>query len=101
MQLHFEYLDQSGNRFDGRGANFRHVIDRDSGEIVGFVRSGGTGRHKSGGFEVSLFGGKYTAWSLHRAEECQAFILGVQTFLNHMIPAKQTKPKPRLVLALP
>jgi hypothetical protein len=98
MRLHFKWLDDSGKRFDGRGTDFRDVLDKDTGETVGFVRSRGVGGYGSGGIEVNLFNGKYIGW-LKRADECQGFILGVQAVLNHMLPMKPPKKKRRLIVA--
>jgi hypothetical protein len=89
MRLHFE-------KFDGRSQNYVDVIDRDSGEKVGHIHSNGVGRN-FGGIQVELFDGRYSA-RLNRIEECSGFVRGVEVVLNHMLPAKQKKSKPRLKL---
>jgi hypothetical protein len=89
MQLHFE-------RFDGRSFNSVDVIDRDSGEKVGLICSNGVGRYR-GGISVELFDGKYRA-QLKRYDECLGFVRGVEAVLNHMLPAKKKKPRPKLMV---
>ena len=69
--------------FNGRGVRCSTVFDEDTGKEVGYVGSHGVGRYRSGGLEVSLFGGKYRGW-LHSLPQCRAFILGVEAVLDHM-----------------
>jgi len=55
------------------------VIDRATGLAVGFIRS----ETHPGMRYVSLFDGKYQG-QFASSQECDAFIKGVETVLNHM-----------------
>ena len=81
MRLHCE-------KFDARARRGRPVIDQDTGEKVGYVISHGVGFAGYGGIDICLFGGKYQG-IVNTYNECWAFIKGVETVLNHMLPAKQ------------
>jgi hypothetical protein len=86
-------VDLHCEAFNGHDYNNTYIVDRDNGgEVVGLIRSRGTGFGRRGGIEVFLFDGKYTA-VFGTAPECRAFVRGVETVLNHMLPAKQKKPK--------
>jgi uncharacterized protein YraI len=78
-------------RFDGRSWNFERIVDQDTGNSVGYVKSEGVGFAGDGGIDVSLFDGKY-ARTLNRYEECWGFVKGVEAVLNHMVsvPAQRT-----------
>ena len=69
--------------FDGRGWNYRPVIDEDTGKEVGSIRSNGVGPYSSGGIRVSLFDGKY-AKTFNRRDECWGFVKGVEAVMNHL-----------------
>jgi hypothetical protein len=43
-----------------------------------------------GDIDVGLFDRRYTA-TFHRINECRAFLKGVETVLNHMIPATSSQ----------
>ena len=77
MHLKFE-------AFDGRGRNYRSVIDEDTGKEVGYIRSNGVGMYSGGGIQVSLFDDKYCI-TVSRYEECLGFIKGVEAVLRHMV----------------
>ena len=77
MRLHFK-------KFDGRSSNaYSDVIDTDTGERVGHITSNGVGFNNLGGIRVSLFDGKYEQ-EVNSYQECQGFVAGVQSVLNHM-----------------
>lgn len=83
MRLTFEV-------FDGRRHNVVEVFDQDTGDVVGHIRTDGTGFGSSGGIEISLFDDKYRG-TLSRYEECQGFVKGVSAVLNHMTALKDPK----------
>ncbi len=74
--------------FDGRSRGSHDIIDEDTnlyvGSVhcdgVGFVGGGVTG---NGEMHVSLFGGKYSI-TVHRYDECLAFIKGVEAVLHRV-----------------
>ncbi|EKS40414.1 hypothetical protein [Afipia clevelandensis] len=76
MQLTFE-------RFDARRLNFIDIFDEDSGKRVGRIRTNGTGFTNSGGIEIELFDGKYSA-NVSTYRECWGFVRGVQCVLRHL-----------------
>ena len=68
--------------FDGRRHSYSEIIDQDTGERVGYVRSSGVGFGNSGGIWISMFGGKYSD-RLNRFEECFGFMKGVESVLGY------------------
>lgn len=76
MRLTFDW-------FDARRLNFKDIIDQDTGETIGHIRSNGTGFDHIGGIDISMFDDKYRI-TVNRCDECWAFIKGVETVLNHM-----------------
>jgi hypothetical protein len=77
MRLKFEH-------FDGRRRVWRDIIDEDTGQQVGTIRTEGVGFSGYGGIEISLFGGKYQHTAT-RYEECWGFVKGVESVLRHVI----------------
>lgn len=77
MRLTFE-------RFDGRQRISIPVIDEDTGQEVGYIRTEGSGPASFGGIWVSLFGGKYSI-TVHKYEECWGFVNGVEAVLRHVL----------------
>ena len=77
--------------FDGRQTNYLPVIDEDSGQEVGSIRSDGVGFAGGGGIEVSLFGGKY-AITVKSSEQCRGFVNGVEAVLNEMTSTQIKRP---------
>ncbi len=91
MRLKFE-------QFDGRRRQSKPVIDQDTGERIGTIKSlgvgfSGYGDGGYGGIEISLFDGAYTA-KVTRYDECVGFVKGIEAVLNRMMP-----PKPNSVLS--
>jgi len=86
MRLKFEW-------FNGRRRGYKNIIDEDTGEAVGRIKSlgvgfSGYGDGGHGGIEISLFDGTYTI-TVNRREECWGFIKGVEAVLNRMMPSKK------------
>ena len=86
MRLKFE-------KFDGRRRGYKSIIDEDTGEIVGNIKSlgvgfSGYGDGGYGGIEICLFDGAYTI-TVNRYEECWGFVKGVEAALNRMMPPKR------------
>ena len=75
MRLRFKW-------FDGRGWNHEPIIDEETGNEVGFVRSNGAGNW--GGIDISLFNGKYRA-TAHSHQETVGFVSGIEAVLNHLV----------------
>jgi hypothetical protein len=82
------------NQFDGRGRNFREVIDQDTGKKVGHIQSNGVGFENYGGIDISLFDGKYKI-TVSSFKECCGFVSGVQAVLRHMTSATEYTAKTR------
>jgi hypothetical protein len=80
MRLKFE-------PFDGRGYNYKPVIDEDTGQEVGYVKSNGVGTYCGGGIEVSLFDDKYCT-TVNNYERCLGFVKGVESVLRQMVYIK-------------
>jgi hypothetical protein len=76
MRLKFDF-------FDGRKWCTRDVIDEETGKVVGYIRSNGTGFENYGGIDIELFDGKYLKVA-NSYKECFGFVMGVQAVLNHL-----------------
>ena len=83
--------------FDGRSSNQIPVIDADTGNEVGYIRSNGTGMYSGGGIDISLFDGKYRT-TVSRYEAVLGFVMGVESVLNRMtsINDGHCRPEPEL-----
>jgi len=82
--MNLDIATRKGRPFDGRRHSYADIIDRDTGEKVGYLRARGVGFGNSGGITVSLFGDKY--WGeLNRYEECYGFMRGVEAVLQHAL----------------
>jgi hypothetical protein len=71
------------DKFDGRSFNVVPVIDEDTGNKVGNIRSDGVGPYSAGGITVSLFDDKYRLVT-GRYDVCLGFVKGVEAVLNRM-----------------
>ena len=78
MNLLVQSVDMRGG-YTSREAWDTDVIDEDTGETVGFVRS----ERSPASRYISLFGGKYDG-IFQTPEQCSAFAKGVEAVLNHM-----------------
>lgn len=77
MRLQAEHVDMRG----GYSSDVywpTNVIDVDTGNVVGFVHS-----ERPRSRHVSVFDGKYQGY-FKSAEECDAFLKGVEAVLIHM-----------------
>jgi hypothetical protein len=72
-------MDLCFKHFDGRKYDHVEVLDSDSGQVVGLIRSYFCGP----GISVSLFDGKYSA-NVSSIEECRAFVKGVESVLTRL-----------------
>jgi hypothetical protein len=83
--------------FDGRQKVSREIIDKDTGNKVGFIQCYGTGFGTyCEGIEVCPFGGRY--WTnLHTHGECWGFVKGVEAALNQMTSTRAIVAKDTLV----
>jgi hypothetical protein len=78
-------------KIDGRSVNSppQGVIDLDTGNIVGYVRTSGgatVGARGEPCRHISLFDGKFTG-NFGRHHECVAFAKGVEAVLSHLTGA--------------
>jgi hypothetical protein len=82
MRLKFE-------PFAGRRSATRSVVDEDTGNTVGHIRSngvgfsGGWGNRRYGGIEIDLFGGRYQE-TFNTYDQCLGFVKAVEAVLGHM-----------------
>jgi hypothetical protein len=67
--------------FDARSRHEADVIDQDTNQCVGYIRSGSV---NFGGRYIFLFEGKYSARCASH-DECLGFVKGVEAVLNHMM----------------
>jgi len=60
----------------GSNPNYMPVTDKDTGEEVGYIQSGNSGRIK-----ISLFDGNYQT-TVHNYKAALGFVMGVEAVLN-------------------
>jgi hypothetical protein len=78
MRLEAKHVDMRGGYPEPGVFWVTDVVDLDSGKIIGSIRNETHPRSR----HISLFDGKYVA-DFKSQQECDAFIKGVETVLDH------------------